>query len=116
MALVAWVLWAAPASAQWQIESKDGKANLKIGFLAQPQLETLETADEQATSANLFIRRLRLLFGGAVSERWSFFIETDSPNIGKGNPSTGATPASRRRATSMCRMRSSPTRRTTPSR
>ena len=91
VALVGWVLWATPASAQWQIESKDGKANLKIGLLAQPQLETLETVDQQATSANLFIRRLRLLFGGAVSERWSFFVETDSPNIGKGNTSTGAT-------------------------
>ncbi len=91
MALVGWVFWAAPASAQWQVESKDGKANIKIGFLAQPQLETLETADEQATSANLFIRRLRLMFGGVVSERWSFFIETDSPNIGKGNTGTGAT-------------------------
>ena len=91
VALVGWVFSAAPASAQWQIESKDGKANLKIGLLAQPQLETLETADQQATSTNLFIRRFRLLFGGAVSERWSFFVETDSPNIGKGNTGAGAT-------------------------
>jgi len=91
VALVGWLVWAAPASAQWQIESKDGKANIKIGILAQPQLETLETADEQATSANLFIRRLRILFGGAVSERWSFFVETDSPNVGKGNTNAGPT-------------------------
>ena len=82
---------AAPASAQWQIDSKDGKANLKIGLLVQQQLETLETADQQATSVNLFFRRFRILLGGAVSERWSFFLETDSPNIGKGSTSPGAT-------------------------
>ena len=34
-----------PAAAQWQIDSKDGKASLKIGFLAQPQLEVLDTPD-----------------------------------------------------------------------
>jgi Phosphate-selective porin O and P len=91
VALAAWALSAAPASAQWQIESKDGQASLKIGLLAQPQLETLETVDQQATSTNLFVRRVRLMFGGTLGERWSFFVETDSPNIGKGNTSAGAT-------------------------
>ena len=89
--LAAWALVAAPAFAQWQVESDDGKASVKFGLLAQPQLETLETADHQDTSVNLFIRRVRLLVGGSVSERWSFFLETDSPNLGKGNPNTGAT-------------------------
>jgi len=87
--VIAWAIGTAPAGAQWQIESKDGKANLKIGILAQPQLETLDTADGSATSTNVYVRRLRVLFGGAVNERWSFFIETDSPNIGKANPVTG---------------------------
>ena len=89
--LAAWALVAAPASAQWQVESDDGKASVKFGLLAQPQLETLETADQQDTSVNLFISRIRLLVGGSISERWSFFLETDSPNLGKGNPNTGAT-------------------------
>ncbi len=75
--------------AQWQIESKDGKASLKFGFLVQPQLETLETADQTATSTNMFVRRFRVLFGGDFSEKWSYFFETDSPNIGKANPVTG---------------------------
>ena len=57
-----------PASAQWQVESKDGAASIKIGFLIQPQLETLETADQHSTSTNLFIRRLRILMGGAIGE------------------------------------------------
>jgi hypothetical protein len=81
---------AAPASAQWQVESKDGKSSLKFGFLIQPQLELLETADHDATSANLYIRRLRLIVGGTLNEHWSFFFETDSPNLGKVNPNPGA--------------------------
>ena len=88
-AAVAWAVGTAPAAAQWVIESKDGTANLKIGVLVQPQLETLETADQTGTSTNVFVRRLRILFGGAVSQRWAFFVETDSPNIGKANPVTG---------------------------
>jgi hypothetical protein len=82
---------ARPASAQWQIESKDGKSSLKFGFLIQPQLELLETADQEATSTNLFIRRLRLIVGGTISEHWSFFFETDSPNLGKASPNAGVT-------------------------
>jgi len=80
---------AGTALAQWQIESKDGKASLKFGFLVQPQMELLETADQTATSTNLFIRRFRVLFGGNFTEKWSFFFETDSPNIGKANLATG---------------------------
>lgn len=73
-----------PAAAQWQIESKDGKASLKFGFLAQPEFEALETPDTTGTSKNVFLRRLRILFGGKISDRWTFFVETDSPNLGKG--------------------------------
>ncbi len=88
-AVVVLTLGAGTASAQWQIESKDGKSSLKFGFLVQPQMEMLETADQTATSTNLYVRRFRVLFGGNFSEKWSFFFETDSPNIGKANPATG---------------------------
>jgi hypothetical protein len=44
----------------------------------------LTTADGQATSKNLFLRRIRLIAGGRVTEKLSFFIDTDSPNLGKG--------------------------------
>jgi hypothetical protein len=80
---------ASPASAQWQVESKDGTSSLKFGFLIQPQLELLETVDQEATSTNLLIRRLRLIVGGTINEHWSFFFETDSPNLGKTNPNPG---------------------------
>jgi hypothetical protein len=80
---------ARPAAAQWQIDSKDGKASLKVGFLIQPQLELLETVDQEGTSTNLFIRRLRVILGGTLNEHWSFFFETDSPNVGKASPMPG---------------------------
>ena len=88
-AVLALSVAAPPASAQWQTESKDGAASIKLGFLIQPQLELLETADQEAISTNLFVRRLRLLVGGALGEHWSFFFETDSPNLGKANPNPG---------------------------
>jgi hypothetical protein len=80
---------ALPAAAQWQTASKDGASSIKLGFLIQPQAELLETADQEATSTNLFVRRVRLLVGGAFGERWSFFFETDSPNLGKTSPNPG---------------------------
>lgn len=82
--------WATPAAAQWQIDTKDGQASIKFGFLAQPQLETLTTADGNNTSTNLFLRRFRILFGGKVSDKWQFFFETDSPNLGKGDTAASA--------------------------
>jgi hypothetical protein len=78
---------AAPPSAGWEITSKDGTASIKLGFLAQGQAEWLETASGQDVAANLFLRRFRILFGGRISDRWSFFFETDSPNVGKANAS-----------------------------
>jgi len=32
---------------------------------------------------NLYFRRLRLILGGRLAEKWSYFIDTDSPNLGK---------------------------------
>ncbi len=85
LAAVACLGWAAPATAQWQIDSKDGKSSIKFGFLLQPQAEVVETADATAWSSNLYLRRFRILFGGKVADKWTYFFETDSPNIGKVN-------------------------------
>ncbi len=81
-----------PASAQWQIDSKDGKASLKIGFLAQPQFEVLDTPDGTGESKNVFLRRLRIMFGGKISDKWTFFVETDDPNLGKTVPDLSTNP------------------------
>lgn len=67
----------------WQITSGDGKAALAVGFLAQGQAEWLTVPGAGVTSRNLFMRRLRLIAGGQINDRISFFIESDSPNLGK---------------------------------
>ncbi len=76
-------LFPADASGQWQITSPDGKAAFRVGFLVQPQGEWIETPDGESTSQNLFLRRARLILGGEFEPGWSFFIDTDSPNLGK---------------------------------
>ena len=90
----AWVLSAAvlaaglvaqPAAAQLQWSSPDGKMSLKFGLLSQIQLESLDNADATHSGNNIFFRRLRLLGGFQLSPKLSVFIETDVPNLGKGN-------------------------------
>lgn len=70
------------ANAQWQIDGPDG-SSIKFGYLAQMRAEAID-ADDSDTSTDLFFRRLRLLAGGKINDQWSFFFETDSPNLGKG--------------------------------
>ena len=73
----------------WQITSKDGKSALAFGFLLQGQAEWLTNPTADTTTQNLFLRRMRLIAGGQVNEKISFFIETDSPNLGKGQADGG---------------------------
>lgn len=80
------LLFASTASAQWKIENEDG-SSLKFGFLVQARGELIDS--DAATAQNLFFRRLRLLAGGSLNERLSFFFETDSPNLGKGTSAGG---------------------------
>ena len=82
LALPVLALVSTAASAQMQWSSQDGKTTVKFGFLVQPQAEWLETSDTNHYSQNLFLRRMRLMFGGNINENWSFFIETDSPKLG----------------------------------
>jgi len=89
LAAVILAAWASPAAAQLNIESKDGKNSLKIGLLAQPQFESISTPDGTATSNNIFLRRFRILFGGKLGDKWTYFFETDSPNLGKATVSAG---------------------------
>jgi hypothetical protein len=65
--------------------------NFKLGVLAQFQADTITDPPGDANSSNLFIRRVRLMFGGQVAKRVSFFIETDNPNLGKATPPAGKT-------------------------
>ena len=81
---------ALPAHAQWELTS--GDTSIKFGFLVQGRAESLETGD--VTAENLFFRRLRLLAGGKLTDRLTFFFETDSPNLGKGEGPNGTKNAS----------------------
>ena len=87
LTLLACLAVAAPADAQWAVASNDGKAALNLGFLAQTQVEVLQSPGAQGYAQNLFIRRARLMLGGRVDEHTSFFIDTDVPNLGKGQAS-----------------------------
>jgi hypothetical protein len=74
---------ASAAHAEWKIESKDGDTSIKFGFLAQLRADAVDRPDGE-TARDIYFRRLRLLLGGKLGKKWSFFIETDSPNLGKG--------------------------------
>jgi hypothetical protein len=87
--------FATVASAQWQIENAEKKQSLKFGLLAQGRADFTETVldGEDITQQDLYLRRLRILMGGTFGDRWSFFLETDNPNLGKAD-STGKKGAS----------------------
>jgi hypothetical protein len=75
---------AAPLSLSAQVQIKVNEdVNFKLGVLGQFQGDWLEDPVEDDTQQNLFIRRIRLLFGGQVAKNVSFFIETDAPNLGR---------------------------------
>jgi hypothetical protein len=71
-----------PARAQAVIKVNED-VNLKFGVLGQFQADWLEDPVSDTTAQNLFIRRIRLIFGGQVAKHVTFFVETDSPNLGK---------------------------------
>jgi hypothetical protein len=75
----------AAASAQVQIYASDD-VNFKLGVLGQFQADTIQDPPTDADTNNLFIRRLRVLFGGQVARHVTFFVETDTPNLGKTLP------------------------------
>ena len=71
----------APASAQWEIESKDGSSSIKFGFLVQGWAETFDSPDGEDARKDLYFRRLRLIAGGKITNKLGFFLETDSPGL-----------------------------------
>jgi len=71
-----------PAHAQVLIPVNEN-VNFKLGALGQFQADWLDDPATDDTQQNLFIRRIRLMFGGQVAKNVTFFIETDSANLGK---------------------------------
>ncbi len=87
LSLIACLAVAVPARAQWSMTANDGRSVLNIGFLSQSQAEALQNPGSRDYAQNVFERRVRLMLGGRVNERTSFFIDTDVPNLGKGQAS-----------------------------
>jgi hypothetical protein len=73
----------------WQITSPDKESSVAFGILAQAQAEQIQSTTEYNDSKDLFLRRIRLIVGGNVTKKLSFFVETDSPNVGKGSTGSG---------------------------
>ena len=82
------LLWAASATAalaQVEIWASDD-VNINLGILGQFQGDTIGDPAADANTDNLFIRRVRVMFGGQVAKNVTFFVETDTPNLGKTVP------------------------------
>lgn len=79
----------APSPAlEWK--SEDGKSKFKIGLLGQAQLESIDdTVASGDQQQNLFLRRVRLLFNYSLGDKLNVFVETDNPNLGKGDGAGG---------------------------
>jgi hypothetical protein len=71
-----------PCHAQAVIKVSD-TVNLKFGFLLQTQADWTQDAATGGYQQNLFVRRVRLLVGGQLAPKVTFFFETDNPNLGK---------------------------------
>jgi hypothetical protein len=84
LTLVLLVARSVASGAQAVIKASDD-VNVKLGVLGQFQGDWLEDPGAD-TARNLFVRRLRLLFGGQVAKNVTFFVETDAPNLGKTLP------------------------------
>lgn len=70
------------AFAQAEIKVSD-ETSFKLGILGQFQFDTIDDSATDVESSNLFARRLRLMFGGQITKGVTFFVETDTPNLGK---------------------------------
>jgi hypothetical protein len=67
----------------WKFTLNEGKTSITFGFLAQPQFESLENPSGDGSLNNLFLRRFRLIAGGKITSKFSYFIESDAANLGK---------------------------------
>jgi hypothetical protein len=72
---------------------------IKVGILAQIHAQAAQEQTSAAQDADpsfdrhwmrqIYVRRLRLLLSGSISENTSFFFDSDAPNIGKVDGSGG---------------------------
>ena len=82
VAILSVLCGSATARAQAVIKVSDD-VNFRLGVLGQFQADVVHDTQTDNNATNLFVRRLRLLFGGQVAKNVTFFVETDAPNLGK---------------------------------
>jgi hypothetical protein len=83
-AAVVLVLGFVPAAAQWRIPSPGAEGSeLKVGLLAKVRAEHRDTLASDDSVRDFYIRNLRFLAAGKLTERLSLFFETDAPNLGR---------------------------------
>lgn len=85
-AAVILVIAAAAEGRAQAIITVNDDVNFKLGVLGQFQADWLGDPAADDVTQNLFIRRIRLLFGGQVAKGVTFFVETDAANLGKTLP------------------------------
>ena len=74
------------AGPPWKFTLSEGTKSVSFGFLVQPQFESIENTAGTDSNNSLFLRRVRFLAGGKVTRKLSFFVESDSCNLGKMAP------------------------------
>lgn len=83
------VFCASAARAQWKVAGPDENSFIKLGFLAQGRAQVEDGAvNTRDQNDNLYLRRFRILMGGKINDKISFFFETDTPDLGKYDPKT----------------------------
>ncbi len=80
---VAWI--ASPGAARAGIKvAGDDETYLKIGGLLQAHGQVAQdAAPDGSAGAELYLRRMRLMFYGQINDKVNYFVETDSPRFGK---------------------------------
>ncbi len=76
------------ARAQAIIKVNDN-VSVRFGTLVQAWADAAEDSTGH-TANNLFLRRIRVLVGGQISPKVSFFFESDNPNLGKSPKALGS--------------------------
>ncbi len=84
-ALLTLISYPVPAGADpvFKLAIGEGKGTVAFGFLAQPQVEWLRNPADSGITDSIYMRRFRLIAGGKITPKLSFFVESDSANLGK---------------------------------
>src|SRR5207244_1250171 len=64
--------------------------SLRFGALIQAWADAAQNTTTRGYAQNLFMRRMRILISGQLSPQFSFFFQTDNPNLGKAPKTLGS--------------------------